>query len=85
VLDLLVRQPGGPLNSVGWLTLIVGVLLSVEGVVTVVSPRTFKRIVLRLQADSVPDNLMRAYGGMPLVIGAAVTIWVVVTAQGHLF
>jgi uncharacterized protein YjeT (DUF2065 family) len=85
VLDMFVSHPGGPLNWVAWLTLAVGVLLAVEGAVTVVSPGTFKRIVLRRQDDSVPDNLMRAFGAMPLVFGAAAIIVVVLAAQGHSF
>lgn len=65
--------------------LAVGVLLAVEGVAWVASPQTVLRILLRREPTDMPLQLFRLFGATPGVIGIGLIIWVIASAQGHLF
>jgi uncharacterized protein YjeT (DUF2065 family) len=80
---MILRQPGGSLNSLGWLLLAVGILLSLEGLVWVVSPQILLRLLLRERAASVSSPLIRVFGATPLLFGVALVILVVVSTPGH--
>jgi len=85
---MILRLPGGGLNPLGWLLLAVGVLLSLEGLLWVVSPQILLRLLLRERAASVSSPqtmLIRIFGATPLLFGVALLILVVVSAHGHTF
>jgi len=85
VLDEFVRYPGGPLNTLGWVLLVLGFLLAAEGVAWAASPQRVLRILLRREPTDMPLQLFRVFGATPGVIGIGVIIWVIASAQGHVF
>jgi uncharacterized protein YjeT (DUF2065 family) len=84
-LDSTLGEPGGPLNAVGWLLLVIGILLIVEGLVWIFSPQILLRLLLRERAASVSTPLFRVFGATPMLVGAVAVGWVLISSGGHLF
>jgi len=69
----------------GWLLLVVGLLLSIEGIVWIASPQLMLRLLLRGRPASFPARQIRYFGAIPLLIGLVALIYVLVSPQGSLF